>query len=279
MDWIQSALNQSDSSDEEDVESSLVAPENANPVQLNRDVNLETSNDDIQTDRGSVSTESANTLPGGPMFTIATATRKVDDFTKAEHIKINLPTDDLLQQSEQTPISQTNASKTTNHAPPKIITANDLEATSSLVEDTETNIQEPEITTSMDTLEIMQRFNMMHSDSKVKAPKRGDWFGGNIKITEIHADDLRMGSTEKNARYSTSKAALLEGRTAFKAPTRQLETDDGHVLTSNVLRKTSKRKHQISWLAADAQERELELLERTAQARKTKHETQMKYGW
>lgn len=89
-----------------------------------------------------------------------------------------------------------------------------------------------------------------------------------------------------------SKAALLEGRPTYKGPTRVLQTDDGQLLATNVLRKTSKRKHQvgalivltlicfqISWLAAEAQERELKLLERTAQARKTKHETQMKYGW
>ncbi|GFE54927.1 PAP 25A-associated domain-containing protein [Babesia ovis] len=279
MDWLRSALNQEDSSDEERLEETVTVSTQGANLATSVDIKEATTDDggvkkadSVGLSQNATATkcvdkpvESKDSKETVPLFSLASTSRKVDDFSKAECIKINppKPTEDLVE-------------------PPQISHGGTNEEDEE--EQENSGPVEPSLGTTktegtLDTLEIMQRFNMLHSDGHVKAPKRGDWFGGNIRVTEIKADDLRMGKTEKRARYSTSKEALLEGRSAYKAPTRQLETDDGQLLTSNVMRKTSKRKHQISWLAADAQERELELLERTAQARKTKHETQMKYGW
>mmetsp|Transcript_3508 Transcript_3508/g.5836 ORF Transcript_3508/g.5836 Transcript_3508/m.5836 type:complete len:298 (-) Transcript_3508:35-928(-) len=43
--------------------------------------------------------------------------------------------------------------------------------------------------------------------------------------------------------------------------------------------RVQKRKHQINWLAQEAMEKEAEMLDRSANNRLTKAQTQMKYGW
>ncbi|GBE60752.1 PAP 25A-associated domain-containing protein, putative [Babesia ovata] len=291
MDWLRSALNDDTSSDEEGLGNAadVAAGSSNRNIEIKESSTSSEQKDDhiahTDVDYGVNEAAEADTLSkdveGGqdresldvspppqsvpePLFSFATS-RQAEDYSKAEIIRINPPqlSEEDLRELEA-PVGD-DPSHEDSH----------LDATGVQPEQESLNSRQKG---SLDTLEIMQRFNMIHSGSNIKAPKQRDWFGSDIRVTEINADDLRMGKNEKSASYSTSKAALLEGRTAFQAPARRLETDDGHVLTTNVMRKTSKRKHQISWLAADAQERELELLERTAQARKTKHETQMKYG-
>ncbi|CDR94063.1 hypothetical protein, conserved [Babesia bigemina] len=306
MDWLRSALNEDSSSDEESSQKDAGAAvgDSNNHVDLNASsTSSERKNDNIANaddedsvdedneadtprideegspDRASLDDDSP--APRGapePLFSFTTA-RQAEDYSRAAIVRINPPqlSEEDLRELEapagNDPWHDDSQAGSTEAQPERARPAAGQKG-------------------SMDTMEIMQCFNMIHSGSNIKPPKQRDWFGSDIRVTEIKADDLRMGQNEKSARYSTSKAALLEGRATFQAPARRLETDDGHVLTTNVMRKTSKRKHQvgshsailaihvqISWLAADAQERELELLERTAQARKTKHETQMKYGW
>ncbi|ORM40909.1 uncharacterized protein BXIN_1716 [Babesia sp. Xinjiang] len=281
MDWLRSALNDSDSegtidNSEAAIDSATAKTEGTKETIAN-DSTEDKTGEYVHQKSEKASLKEAGVVEGSgdhqdtesyapppPLFSLTTTTRKVEDYSRTECVKINppKPTEDPISDSVSTLKESQGAAG--QEQPPK----------SSQQTSPVTQAQG-----ALDTLEIMQRFNMTNSEGQVKAPKRGDWFGTNIRVTDINADDLRMGKTEKSARYSTSKEALLEGRSMFKAPARQLETDDGQLLVTNVMRKTSKRKHQISWLAADAQEQELELLERTAQARKTKHETQMKYGW
>ncbi|GIX63694.1 PAP 25A-associated domain-containing protein, putative [Babesia caballi] len=304
MDWLRSALNDdvsgSESSDEDTVPESrqkrVSAPsvlgEAATLKQgtggVNGGVSLaelpkagaETSQS-VEGDEDGADAPTSS-LSSTPLFSLATTPRKAEDFTKAEQVRINppKPSGDELPHPHAAADALAETSQSTGEDMTVAMPQRDQPGAGPKG--------------ALDTLEIMQCFNMMHSGANIKAPKQRDWFGSDIRVTEINADDLRMSKvyvggivlaqflclcSEKSARYSTSKQAMLEGGTAFTAPARRLETDDGHVLTTNVMRKTSKRKHQISWLAADAQERELELLERSAQARKTKHETQMKYGW
>lgn len=292
MDWLRSALNEDTSSDSECSEYIAETPAEASNASTEIQESSKSSEDKdghiAHTNVEDVTKEAygASTLYGDvegsqdqpplndissssrpapePLFSLTTS-RKPETYSKDEIIRINVPqlSEEDLREIEAP--SQNNLSHDDN----------DQDLPEMQQEDDPTSRQQG----SLDTLEIMQSFNMIHGGSKIKPPKQRDWFGSNIRVTDIKAEDLRMSKTEKSARYSTSKVALLEGRTAFQAPVRRLETDDGQLLTTNVMRKTSKRKHQISWLAADAQERELELLEKTAQSRKTKHETQMKYGW
>eukprot|EP00375_Theileria_parva_P002492 XP_765170.1 hypothetical protein [Theileria parva strain Muguga] len=112
-----------------------------------------------------------------------------------------------------------------------------------------------------------------------KLLKSSQWLGPKVKVTDIKADDLRLSKIEKERNYTCNKDILYEGGKRFNMPTRLMETEDGHVITTNVARRTQKRKHQINWLAMEAQDKEAEILEQTIHMRKSKRETQMKYGW
>lgn len=275
MDWLKSALNSDgDDSDEERV---VVPPskEADFPSRQPRTTDYDGVDDEDTDSRcdsqvlddsnesrvclGDIRWEQEpKTEPAPPsLFTLSTASRRAEDYTKDETVEIRplQPDEDCVYEEENCESSIEAASH--NHDTPAPV----------------------KVQGNLDTSDIMQCFNMIHSGGNIKAPKQRDWFGSNIRVIDINADSLRQDRIEKSKQYSMSKAALLEGRPTYKGPTRVLQTDDGQLLATNVLRKTSKRKHQISWLAAEAQERELKLLERTAQARKTKHETQMKYGW
>lgn len=279
MDWLKSALTgDSDDSDtdenvkaasrEGDVAKAPPSQESAgafedevNDVTASvEDKSVEGVKDECSTHEESPKREKI-TGPPVSLFSLSTSSRKAEDYSKADKVEIRriLPEDAYESEGDYEEAEAPNISQ------------GQLE--------TAVPEAEPKAHGSLDAMEIMHHFNVIHKGGSVKAPKNRDWFGSNIEVIDINADQLRMDRIEKSKQYSMSKTALLEGRTNYKGPTRTLETDDGQVLLTNVLRKTSKRKHQISWLASEAQERELELLERTAQARKTKHETQMKYGW
>ncbi|KAK2195509.1 Proline-rich protein PRCC [Babesia duncani] len=270
MDWIKSALDSDDESQDEnkiensdklDNQNQLNSSDthiNKTPASISNKIHKRIN--PVLDSKGSnysekLEKDKITELP--QLFSFKGKHRETEKLDSNEFVKINVPTDvpdDLLEVNTSADLTNIN---------PQESYRNDVKPNYDMV----------------DYSQVIQSFNVSNANSTIKASKRREWQASDLSIKDIHADDLRMSKSEKITRYSSSKEALMEGREAFKLPTRLMETDDGELLTTNMIRRTQKRKHQINWLAQESHERELELLEASAQMRKTKHETQMKYGW
>ncbi|CEL98461.1 unnamed protein product [Vitrella brassicaformis CCMP3155] len=99
-------------------------------------------------------------------------------------------------------------------------------------------------------------------------------------VQTINADDLRDKDWRlKNSVAEGAKGVLGMGREKAPWNAKYYDPNSGSTLMSHDPTKHQKRKHQIGYLAHEAQERELELFEATAHTRQSKYQTQMKYGW
>ncbi|AFZ79559.1 hypothetical protein BEWA_024080 [Theileria equi strain WA] len=194
------------------------------------------------------------------LFTIEKKSRNPETFKVDNLVKINVETcteDEILNANvKNTDTTQPESQTTGQYIAPEV--------------------QEYD---AFDYSKTLHSFNVSNPNSEVRIPKSKEWQGAEIHITDINAEDLRMSKEEKERAFSGTKEALMEGRKRYSIMAHRMETDDGHILTSNTVRRTQKRKHQINWLAAEAQDKEMEIMERTAHMRKSKHEARMKYGW
>eukprot|EP00920_Eleutheroschizon_duboscqi_P001748 GHVT01004517.1.p1 GENE.GHVT01004517.1~~GHVT01004517.1.p1 ORF type:complete len:526 (+),score=50.00 GHVT01004517.1:308-1885(+) len=97
------------------------------------------------------------------------------------------------------------------------------------------------------------------------------------EVSSISIDSLR----DPNWAMTSTIHAPASGKRKPKAEivTKVWSAQTEKTETTNEPRKMQKRKHQINWLAHEAQEKEMDLLERTAHTRQSKYQTQMKYGW
>eukprot|EP00921_Rhytidocystis_pertsovi_P013791 GHVQ01022389.1.p2 GENE.GHVQ01022389.1~~GHVQ01022389.1.p2 ORF type:complete len:405 (+),score=79.78 GHVQ01022389.1:2859-4073(+) len=82
--------------------------------------------------------------------------------------------------------------------------------------------------------------------------------------------------------WSSSLLQSTSSDNPSKAP--PIETNvwsaiDGKMIRAPHVGGVMKRKHQISWLAQEARDKEFDLLEQTRHTRMSKYQTQMKYGW
>ncbi|XP_026194072.1 uncharacterized protein LOC34617954 [Cyclospora cayetanensis] len=106
-------------------------------------------------------------------------------------------------------------------------------------------------------------------------------------ISSAELRDLRrMGTTTvsgdslKNPDwYAASTSGPLAKKAKLRLATKVWSAKDGTVTETLEPKFMQKRKHQINWLAAEAHEKELEMLELTARTRQSKYQTAMKYGW
>lgn len=86
--------------------------------------------------------------------------------------------------------------------------------------------------------------------------------GEEINIVDINADDQIGNSAEMLTKYGTEEIAYAPSRKKKDMPTAQ-----------------QRRKHQITYLAYQAKERELELRQQWSANRQTRRQTQSKYGF
>jgi proline-rich protein PRCC len=87
------------------------------------------------------------------------------------------------------------------------------------------------------------------------------------RLVEVRQDDLNPNS-------ATAMLARLTSEAHAAKPEPTIRLDPNFVPT-----KTQRRKHQVTWLVYEAAQKEAQLLERQAEARRTKQEVRRKYGW
>ncbi|KAL8446316.1 hypothetical protein Emed_005124 [Eimeria media] len=88
------------------------------------------------------------------------------------------------------------------------------------------------------------------------------------------------GATLQNPDWHLAAESGPQAKKAkLRLATKVWSAKDGAITETLEPKQMQKRKHQINWLAAEAHEKELEMLEMTARTRQTKYQTAMKYGW
>uniref|UniRef100_A0A3B0MNQ1 Mitotic checkpoint regulator, MAD2B-interacting, putative n=1 Tax=Theileria annulata TaxID=5874 RepID=A0A3B0MNQ1_THEAN len=287
MDWLNSALSDSDSDDSDhsannnlndhNINTSSVDNSdnthdnvNNNTISDNNSNKISNINDDNKNDNSKVEekdiicenkvepAEAGKKDKSGGLFTINRKLRRIEKFDNVKIKSQELTESDLLE--SQPSNSDDKLNNLPDSKPPEI--------------NNEKEIYEEGI----DYNEAMTSFNKSNVNFD-KLLKSSQWLGPKVKVTDIKADDLLLSKLDKERNYTCNKEILYEGVKRFNMPTRLMETEDGQVITTNVARRTQKRKHQINWLAMEAQDKEAEIMEQTIHMRKSKRETQMKYGW
>uniref|UniRef100_A0A0G4HUD6 Uncharacterized protein n=1 Tax=Chromera velia CCMP2878 TaxID=1169474 RepID=A0A0G4HUD6_9ALVE len=131
--------------------------------------------------------------------------------------------------------------------------------------------------------------NAQHEGADVLArgPKGREWKllnggegeGGMKSIASINADSLRDPDWYKRQQMEQQEKQASQRDKKKPIVTQRWDPEQRAAVMATLPGGTSKKKHQISWLAHEAQEREAELVEKMSQSRKTKGETYAKYGW
>lgn len=104
---------------------------------------------------------------------------------------------------------------------------------------------------------------------------------------EINADSLKDPNWMQNSAVPRTKLEALAKQQATRDPKAlkpvidtKMWTPSGYLnMRAKEPNKLAKSKHQITWLAQESVDRELEMMEKTAHTRQSKYQTQMKYGW
>ncbi|UKK01927.2 hypothetical protein MACK_001280 [Theileria orientalis] len=235
-------------------------------------VDAENSTDNTNVDEN-ISEES--TVEGGKqsLFSLVDSTRKINKFNKITIKSQELTESDLQKLSQTTSIKGSGSSI---HGLTKSVIRESnrfTEPSEPTQSDQTSHTQASEYVEKVDFNEALESFNKSNLNMDKLTNK---WIDSKMKIKEIKADDLLAGAEHERL---TKNPITTDDKKKFTLPTKLMETEDGQVITTNVARRTQKRKHQINWLAMEAQDKEAEILERTAHMRKSKRETQMKYGW
>jgi hypothetical protein len=87
------------------------------------------------------------------------------------------------------------------------------------------------------------------------------------ELVEVRQDDLNPSS-------GAAMLARLTREAKTAKPEKSIQMDPSFMPT-----KTQRRKHQLNWLAYEAAQKEVEMMERQAEAKRTKQEVRRKYGW
>eukprot|EP00923_Selenidium_pygospionis_P036940 GHVN01064706.1.p1 GENE.GHVN01064706.1~~GHVN01064706.1.p1 ORF type:complete len:403 (-),score=72.10 GHVN01064706.1:598-1782(-) len=102
---------------------------------------------------------------------------------------------------------------------------------------------------------------------------------------DINADSLKDPDWMSHSAVPRSKLEALAKKHA-KDSSKPTEIDTRMWTPAGFLNmrtkepnRMAKSKHQISWLAQESMDRELEMMEKTSHTRQSKYQTQMKYGW
>ncbi|UKJ90533.1 hypothetical protein MACJ_001467 [Theileria orientalis] len=207
------------------------------------------------------------------LFSLVDSTRKINKFNKIA-IKTQQLTEADLQQLTQTASIKGSTSSVQGLSKSVRRESNrSTEPTEPTQSDQLPHTLPSEYVEKVDFNEALESFNKSNLNMDKLTNK---WIDSKMNIKEIKADDLLAGAEHERL---TKNPITTDDKKKFTLATKLMESDDGQVITTNVARRTQKRKHQINWLAMEAQDKEAEILERTAHMRKSKRETQMKYGW
>ncbi|BAM40335.1 conserved hypothetical protein [Theileria orientalis strain Shintoku] len=243
-------------------DSTLKSPKNEPKATLYRNKNLlSTADSESSTDNSTVdeniSEDRSVDYSKQSLFSLVDSTRKINKFNKIT-IKSQELTESDIQQLTQTTSSKGSTSSIQGLAKSSDQSSHTLPS---------------EYVEKVDFNEALESFNKSNLNMDKLTNK---WIDSKMKIKEVKADDLLAGADRERL---TKNPITTDDKKKFTLATKLMESDDGQVITTNVARRTQKRKHQINWLAMEAQDKEAEILERTAHMRKSKRETQMKYGW
>nr|PVC51036.1 hypothetical protein MACL_00001839 [Theileria orientalis] len=259
-------------------DSTLKSPKNEPKATLYRNKNLlSTADSESSTDNSTVdeniSEDRSVDYSKQSLFSLVDSTRKINKFNKIT-IKSQELTESDIQQLTQTTSSKGSTSSIQGLAKSVRRESNrSIEPSEPTQSDQSSHTLPSEYVEKVDFNEALESFNKSNLNMDKLTNK---WIDSKMKIKEVKADDLLAGADRERL---TKNPITTDDKKKFTLATKLMESDDGQVITTNVARRTQKRKHQINWLAMEAQDKEAEILERTAHMRKSKRETQMKYGW